>query len=214
VRIVDARLTASALVVAAGALVAFAAHFLRRDAGNAPPPDVTIRAEFLDEDDLKAWRMGGGEWTVRRGEAYGRQVGAAYAYLTWPAYFGSVSSVTIHGRIASREDRNFRVAVGHVSAIFNWELDDGDIYHDGPGDGVLVRPHGLPPGEHEITFVQDGEIARVLVDGRATYESRTRLRGTVTIYPAVGSEIAVRDVEIRGVPLPWIVVDGPSIKAP
>jgi hypothetical protein len=205
-----AKIVAIALVLVAAGCASATATAASRSA----PPDETVRLTFASDDDLKAWRITGGEWVVKKGAAYGRQVDDAYARLTYPVFFGSVSSVTVHGRIVSSDNLNFRVAVGHVSAILNWELDDGDIYHDGPGDGVLVRPRSLSPGEHEIRFVQDGEIARVLVDGRETFESHTCLGGTVTIYPALGSEIAIRDVEIRGVPLPWVGVNGPSIRAP
>jgi hypothetical protein len=181
----------------------------------AEPHDVIVRRTFETDGDLAAWRISGGEWMVKKGAAYGHQTGDRYAYLTWPQYFGRISSVTVHGSIASPENVDFRLAVGHVNAIFNWELDDVDIYHDGWGDGKAVPHRSLAKGRDcEMKFVQDGDVIRVLVDGRETWQTTGRMAGTVTIYPAVGSTIRIRDVEIRGVPVPWIAVDGPSQRAP
>ncbi len=206
------RLLASALAAAALAS-AGCVSAPRPDA--AAPPEETIRLRFETDEDLAAWRIGGGEWVVKKGAAFGRQVGNTYAYLTYPVFFGAISSVTIRGGIASADNFNFRIAIGHVSAIFNWELADQNIYRDQTwGEGHNVRPRALSPGQHEIRFVEDGDVIRILVDGREVWETTGRLRGTVTVYPAVGSTIEVREVEIRGTPVPWIAVDGPSMRAP
>ena len=182
----------------------------------APTPHEELeRLTFSSDEDLGAWRISGGEWLVKKGAAYGHQTGDRYAYLTWPRYYGAVSSVVVRGSIVSPANENFRVAIGHVSAIFNWELDDADRYHDGWGVGQSATPRSLAAGsDHEIKFVQDGDVIRVLVDGRETWQTKGRMAGTVTVYPAVGSTIRVREVEIRGVPVPWIAVDGPSQPAP
>lgn len=183
--------------------------------GSAAPPEETVRLRFESDEDLAAWRIAGGEWVVKKGAAFGRQVGDRYAYLTYPVFFGAISSVTIRGGIASADNFNFRVAIGNVSVIFNWELDDLNICRDRTwGDGYKVRPRALSRGQHEIRFVEDGDVIRVLVDGREVWETTGHLRGTVTVYPAVGSTIEVREVEIRGTPVPWIAVDGPSMRAP
>jgi hypothetical protein len=186
-----------------------------RRAQAAVPHDVVVVRTFASGEDLAPWLIAGGEWYVKKGAAYGHQTGDRYAYLTWPQYFGRITSVTVRGSIASPENFNFRVAVGHVSAIFNWELDDVDIYRDGWGGGNAVPHRSLAKGRDcEVKFVQDGDVVRVLVDGRETWQAKTRMAGTVTIYPAVGSTIRIRDVEIRGVPVPWIEIDGPSQRAP
>jgi hypothetical protein len=178
------------------------------------PAEEVVRASFRNDADLARWKIGGGQWRVEKLGACGRQAGDRYAYLTWPAYFGSISSVTIRGGVADDANRNFRVAVGHVSAILNWEVRDADVFSDGHSRSE-TSPGSLAPGDdHEIRFVQDDEVIRILVDGIQRWETRGRLRGTVTIYPAVGSVIRIRSVEIRGVPVPWIAVDGPSQPAP
>lgn len=178
------------------------------------PGEEVVRAAFESDSDLVRWKRHAGSWAVAKGAAVGTQVGADYAYLTWPVYYGSLSSVTIRGGIRSASNRNFRVAVGHVSAIFNWENGDVNVFRNG-SEAAETHPAALAPGaEHEIRFLQDGELVRVLVDGRELWQCRTALRGTVTVYPAVGSTIRVRDVVIRGVPIPWIEVRGPSQPAP
>jgi hypothetical protein len=123
--------------------------------------------------------------------------------------------VTVRGRVASAKNLNFRVAVGHVAALLNWEGRAVNVFHDGWNVRREVGPRALSAGgDHEIRFEQvDGRIV-VRVDGRALWETRGHLRGTVSVYPAVGSTIAVREVEIRGTPVPWIAVDGPSQAAP
>lgn len=185
------------------------------DPGRGLPPEETVVLRFQRDEDLAAWKASGGEWKVEKGCALGRQVGDHYAYLTWPVYYGTISSVSIRGRIASRDNRNFRIQVGHIAAILNWECDDVDRFHDGWGDGRSVRGRALQgKGEHEILFVQDGDLVRILVDDRERWETRGRLRGTVTLHPAMGSTIQVREVVIRGRPVPWIPVDGPDQRAP
>lgn len=182
----------------------------------APQPlEETVHLGFSSDADLAAWRVTGGEWVVKKGAAYGRQVGDSYAYLTYPVFFGEISSVTLRGGIESKQNFNFRVAVGHVSAIFNWEVQDLNIFRDDSwSPGHDVAPRALSQGMHEIRFLQDRSVIRILVDGREVWETTGHLRGTVTVYPAVGSTIRVEDVEIRGIPIPWIAVDGPSVRAP
>jgi hypothetical protein len=179
------------------------------------PAEQTARLRFGTESELAKWRAAGGEWRVEREAAVGTQLGGQYAYLTWPVYYGRISSVTVRGRIDSKKNQNFRVAVGHVAALLNWEVRPVNVFHDGWDVRQEVGPPALSAkGTHEIRFEEeDGRIV-VRVDGRALWETRGKLRGTVTIYPAVGSTIRVEEVEIRGVPVPWIAVEGPSQSAP
>jgi len=180
-----------------------------------PPDEEVVRATFRVDEDLGAWRIAGGDWRVEDGAAVGTQLGDADAYLTWPVYFGSISSVVVRGRIVSKENTNFRVAVGDVAALLNWEMRPVNVFHQGFDVRKEAGPRALSSKrDHEIRFDEiDGRIV-VRVDGSPVWETRGRLRGTVTIYPAVGSTIRVRDVEIRGAAVPWIKVDGPSQRAP
>jgi hypothetical protein len=196
-----------ALLVAAGCAAA-------RPSPGAAPPEETVRLHFVEEADLARWRIAGGQWRIDRETALGTQVGDEYAYLTWPVFYGRIASVTIRGRIESPENRNLRVAVGGVTAIFNWELGDVNWYRNGWEQHDL-GPHALSPGkDHEIRFTEDGGVVRIFVDGRETWETHAHLHGTVSVYPAVGSTIRLQEVEIRGVPVPWVAVDGPSDRAP
>lgn len=178
------------------------------------PREETTTLQFATAEDLDAWQIRAGHWRVERGAAVGKQVGAEYSYMTWPVHYGAIASVTVRGGMVGPRGKEFRVAVGHVSAIFNWDMGNVNVMRNGCL-GENVTPAALTADrEHVIRFVQDGPLVRVTVDDNEIWQARTQMHGTVTIYPAVGSTIRIRSVEIRGVPIPWITVDGPSQPAP
>lgn len=179
----------------------------------APGDEITL-AVFENDADLAKWKSSAGKWVVESSRAVGTQQGPDYAYLTWPVYYGSISSVTVRGGIRSAGNRNFRVAVGHVTTILNWEMRETNVFHSGRIREEVGTPALSPGTDHEIRFIQEGEVVRVYVDGRELWSTRTRLTGTVTVYPAVGSTIEVMSVVIRGRRVPWIPVNGPSQPAP
>jgi hypothetical protein len=180
----------------------------------APPVEERV-LRFRTREDLDPWAQAGGEWRVEGGVAVGRSLWPAtdrYAWLTHRTHYGEIRRVVVHGGLDARSRANFRLGVGSVTVILNWEVDDRSLVHYRGSDGVTVGPHVLVPGrEHEIVVEQSGDRIRLVVDDRLLWEEEGRLSGTVTVYPALGSTIRVRDVTIVGRPVPWVRVDYPSL---
>ena len=89
-----------------------------------------------------------------------------------------------------------------------------------PGRGTLEefrqqgRVEGAPlvPGqEHEIVVEQSGRSVRVVVDDRLLWEREGMLHGTVSLHPQFGSTLWVREIVVRGRPVPGVEVRGPSV---
>ena len=104
------------------------------------------------------------------------------------------------GRWFAKPPTNFRVGVGRINLIFNWELRDENHYRNGEVCTVQ-KGHALIPGkEHTITIEQAGPNVIVSVDNKRLYTTEATLDGTVTVYPAHGSTISVSDITIQGTP--------------
>ncbi len=164
---------------------------------------------FHDEEDLRGLHITNGEWRVEGGALVGRSTGEA-TRATLPWAWRKIQSVTIRGGIRSKGNLNFRVAVGSCNAILNWELDDTNPIWVGDVE-QRVGPRALGVGrEHAIHVRQLGEWIGVFVDERLLTLLPGTLAGTVSVYPALGSEIAVREVAVIGDLDLTRVVTGPS----
>lgn len=187
-----------------GALLARTAA--RLAAAGTPGVD-TLR--FATPDDLAPLLVTGGEWSVTDGLLRGKDTGAATRASTRFA-FKAIDSVTIRGGIRSADGLNFRVAVGNVNLLLNWEVaDENHVYF---GDAcVRVGPRCLTANrEHTIELRQIGDQIVVLVDGEVLASAMGTLAGTVSVYPAVGSEIFVRAIDVVGDVDLGVVVNGPT----
>ncbi|MEO6594299.1 MAG: hypothetical protein ABIP94_06065 [Planctomycetota bacterium] len=118
------------------------------------------------------------------------------------------------GGIQTEVGLNFRIAVGPVNILFNWEGADQNHFYfrDEGGERVQVtEPRLLRAGrEHTIVLRQFDEDVLVFVDGAEVARGRATLAGTVCVYPAIGSEIFVRSIDIVGDVDLGRVVTGPD----
>jgi len=157
-------------------------------------------------------------WRVEDGQLIGEGIGPQERpLLTCKTWFDSISRVEIRGSVdpapgpyrrpiprdlSAPVSTNFRVGVGPINLIFNWELADRNHYRNG-SEILITRGHALTPGtEHTIVIEQRGSEVTVSVAGKVVYTAETRLYGTVTVYPAHGSRIRVSQITIDGVPDP------------
>lgn len=171
--------------------------------------DDAFVQRFTGPDDLGAMQITAGEWRVEGGTLIGRSTGEA-TRATLPWAWRRIAGVTIRGGIRSKGNLNFRLAVGPCNALLNWELDDVNPIWFGDQE-QRVGPRALAVGrEHAIHIRQLGEWIAVFVDERLLCLGPGRLEGTVSVYPALGSEIAVRQIEVIGELDLGRVVHGPS----
>ncbi len=173
-------------------------------------------------------------WRIEDGRLIGSATGRdEKPFLTYNKYFKKISKVVIKGSVASeteserisrgkfvthgislgpikRSSTNFRIGVGTINLIFNWEMADENHYRNGE-DCTVQKGHALTPGkEHTIVVEQVGAGVVVSVDGKPIYTTQATLDGTVTVYPAHGSEISVSDIDIEGLGDPGRKVLGHS----
>jgi hypothetical protein len=139
----------------------------------------------------EAWRVEDGELIGTEGP--GEKLAASVKLRT-----GRISAVTVRGRILPSAKHNFRMAVGPVTLIFNWEraAECHFRYHE---KLTVVRGNLLVPGrEHQITVRQlTKKSIEVLVDGRRVWITHGRLSGTITVYTHESS-IGIREVRVLG----------------
>ncbi len=137
-------------------------------------------------------------WRVVDEELIGteRHDEALEATLAWK--LDRISAVTVRGRIRANSKHNFRLSVGPVNLIFNWEL-ARQCHFRYDDDLTVIRGDLLKPGrEHEITVRQlTAKSIEVTVDGKRVWITHGRLWGTVTIYP-YQSSIGIREVRVLG----------------
>ena len=123
--------------------------------------------------------------------------------------FTKIRSVTIRGGIRSKDNLNFRFAVGPFNALCNWEVRPENHFYLN-GKRTFSKPPLFQPGkEHEIRVRQLGEEIVFFLDDAVVFRGRGELRGTVCVYPACGSEIFVREILIDGDVDPHTIVTGP-----
>jgi hypothetical protein len=150
-----------------------------------------------------------GKWEVKGGELLGTGP-SNIAKAIDEHSFRSISRVVLRGRIALPGKCNLRLAAGPVSLIFNWERAGENPFRTN-GNLTVTSPHALVPGkEHEIELIQTGPRVQLLLDSRVLYQSEAALWGTVAVWPAEGSTIAIRELSILGVVDPSVKVTKPS----
>lgn len=171
--------------------------------------DLGCTWRFADAAALRGWHISDGAWRVVDGALRGEDQGSP-TRATAPFAFAAIDCVTIRGGLVAGHPHNLRLAVGDVNLLLNWEVaDENHLYS---GDRQNARgPRALTPGrEHVIRLCQFDELVVVLVDGREVLYQIGRLRGPVTVYPELGSQIVVRSIEVVGDLDLDHVVTGPS----
>lgn len=156
---------------------------------------------FANEKDLDQLLITGGSWRIENGTLFGKSLGPDVATRAASRFaWQRIDSVTIRGGIHSTDGLNFRVAVGSVNVLFNWE--GADHNHVYVGDAITVtQPRALrAAAEHCIELRQHGDqvLVLVLVDDHVLARVPATLAGPITIYPAIGSEIFVKSLHVVG----------------
>ena len=149
------------------------------------------------------------KWQVAKGKIVGHGPGGILTYKTW---FQEITKVTIKGGIVLPSRTNFRVAVGPINLIFNWEGGWQNCYGHAKAKSLTKhKGHALKPGKlHTIVVEQTGEKVIVSVDGKTVYTTKAVLHGTVTVYPYNSNTIGIVEIEITGKPDRNREVRGPS----
>lgn len=201
----------------------------RQEAREAKGEPKSVRIALWTEDVMREFHILHREaWRPRGNELLGTSVAAAEPtghhrrlpyvkklfdpdpMLTYGTYFRSLNKVVIRGRIVPSSRHNFRISVGSINMILNWECADENHYRNGNACTVQ-RGHVLTPGKtHTIAVEQQGQDAVVLVDNVQVYRTKARLEGTVTVYPSVGSTIAISELIVEGEAVPGRPVKGHS----
>ena len=155
------------------------------------------RIRFLENEDLGQMLLAGGEWQIVRRRLVGLS-GSETCSASSRHLYSSISAVTVRGGILSRGNLNFRLAVGDLKLIFNWELAPENHFYYG-GQRTVTTPHAMTwRKQHQLNIRQFGAEIVVFLDDKEIYRVAGELAGAVSVYPALGSEIFVREILIDG----------------
>ena len=161
--------------------------------------DGVSRLRFDRADDERLLAFANGDWRVEDGALVGTAQGADN-FATHRVRFAGIDAAVIRGGIRSDAGLNFRCKVGDANLLLNWEVE--------PQNHLWIKgrcfrrgPRALTTGEaHTILVFQDGNRVHVAIDGRHLWTAPCILEGTVSVYPALGSEIFVDEILIDGAP--------------
>jgi len=160
------------------------------------------KTRFRFRGEAWEWRVEGNELVLSR---FANEPHMDVTLATW---FDRIESVTVRGRIRKPHSANFRMSVGPLNMILNWECGPKSIFrwYDAGGE-VGDR---LEPGRYtDITVRQTSPgHSDVLFDGRRVWSTEHGLFGSITIYTFL-SAIGVTDIRILGVPNRKRTVMGP-----
>lgn len=152
-----------------------------------------------------------GAWRVEGNRLFGRSLGADTTRATAKFAWRRIDCITFRAGIQSADGLNLRIAVGPVNVLCNWEVADQNHFYFGQSLQV-TQPRLLQQGrEYTIQLRQLDDQVVVLVDGRPVAQGPGRLGGTVSIYPALGSEIFVSSIDVVGDVDLGRVVTGPDL---
>lgn len=155
--------------------------------------------QFAAGADLDRMLITGGAWRVEQGRLLGRSLGPDVATRATARFaWRRIDCVTFRAGIQSADGLNLRLAVGNVNILFNWEVADQNHFYFAE-TVAHTAPRLLKAGrEYAIQLRQLGDEVVVCLDGCPVATGPGRLEGTVTVYPALGSEIFVRSIEVVG----------------
>jgi hypothetical protein len=158
--------------------------------------DGITRLRFRTEADRQQVVTAGDHWRIEDGLLVGTATETANA--THRYAFENVRSVVIAGGIRSAAGLNFRIAVGNVNLLCNWEGAPENHAYFGSVRQTL-RPPALTAGKlHTIALHRTDTGIVVCIDDRPWCTGIGTLDGTVSVYPALGSEIFVREILVDG----------------
>ncbi|MFT4514435.1 MAG: hypothetical protein ACI89X_004138 [Planctomycetota bacterium] len=161
--------------------------------------DGVARLRFQDHKKLSQLAYANGEWSTDKGRLIGKAKGANN-FATHRINFSLANVVIIYGGIQSESCLNFRCKVGDVNLLLNWEVQpQNHLWINGACH--RTEPPVLTQGEeHTIAIFSDGANAHVCVDNKHMWTVNSCLTGTISVYPALDSEIFVREILIDGNP--------------
>jgi len=161
--------------------------------------DGLSRLRFENNSKLGHLTFANGKWSTKDGKLIGKADGANN-FATHRIQFSVTSTVVIRGGITSKEGLNFRCKAGDVNLLLNWEVEpQNHLWLNGTCH--RTTPPALTAGEeHTILIFSDGGNAHVCIDDQHLWTVRSYLPGTVSVYPALGSEIAVSEILVNGTP--------------
>lgn len=159
--------------------------------------DGVSRLRFEHTGKLDQLAIKNGKWRVEDGLLVGTSNGANN-FATHRVSFSTASVVVIRGGIRTDKGLNFRCQAGDLNLLLNWEVEpQNHLWQNGTCH--RTTPPALTAGEeHTITIFNDGSRAHVCIDDRHMWSVNSHLAGTVSVYPALGSEIFVREILIDG----------------
>lgn len=162
----------------------------------ADSPGITA-LRFGEPGDVGRLAIENGDWRVEDGVLLGASEGANN-FATVRYAFSDIRAVVIRGGIRSDAGLNFRCKVGDVNLLLNWEVrPENHLWQF--GRCTAKGPHALEPGkEHTIAMLSTPGAVQVFLDGEHWWTAPGGLAGTVTVYPALGSEIFVREILVVG----------------
>lgn len=164
---------------------------------DAPDPRGSLGQVDFSRGGIDQMRILGAASQLEAGRLILQNLGPAARALLTTAY-EEIRSVRVRGEILSPDNRNFRIAVGDFCAIFNWELEESCHFWVGEArsrrQGLLFKK-GV---QHDIRLRQIGSRIVVCCDGQEVFQALGKLRGTVCVYPAVRSRIAVASIHVDG----------------
>jgi hypothetical protein len=87
-----------------------------------------------------------------------------------------------------------------VNLLLNWEVEPQNHLWINGACHRTTPPALTASEEHTILIFTDGAYAHVCIDDKHMWTVNSHLAGTVSVYPALGSEIFVREILIDGTP--------------
>jgi hypothetical protein len=159
--------------------------------------DGLTRLRFRQASDLRQLVFTHGRWRVEDGllvgnaEEHDNFATARYA-------FAATRSVVIRGGIRSPAGLNFRFAAGNANAILDWEVAPQNHFFCGGNQQVSAPPALAAGREYTIALHSAGDDVLLFVDDALCFRGKGSLAGTVSVYPALGSEIFVREILVDG----------------
>lgn len=161
--------------------------------------DGLSRLRFKNDSKLDQLSYANGEWSTKDGKLIGQAKGANN-FATHRINFSVANTVVIRGGIGSKAGLNFRCKAGDVNLLLNWEVEpQNHLWINGTCH--RTTPPALTPGEeHTILIFTDGANAHVCIDDKHLFTVNSYLAGTISVYPALGSEIFVREILVDGTP--------------
>lgn len=154
---------------------------------------------FENDSKLAHLSYANGEWSTKDGKLIGQAKGANN-FATHRINFSVANTVVIRGGIGSKAGLNFRCKAGDVNLLLNWEVEPQNHLWINGACHRTTPPALTASEEHTILIFTDGAYAHVCIDDKHMWTVNSHLAGTVSVYPALGSEIFVREILIDGTP--------------